>query len=330
MTRRLERESFRAMGTVCTIAATTGPIELTNVRRAIDAARREVAVCEQALSRFGPRSDLSRLNDANGAWVVVDRRLVEALGIALRGRAGTDGLFDPTILPALVAAGYDRSFELLTHRAANSLDAWCAGALIEVDTDSMSARIERGAAVDLGGIGKGYAATRALGAMCASWPALTGALVDLGGDIGVWGSPPEGGPWRVDITDPRADDRVVGTLELTDGGVATSGRDARRFGPGGALHHLIDPATGSPAVAGPLSVTVVAASAAEAEVHATALAVLDVGASRDYLAARRDLAALLIPQLGEPITIGRLPLAPERPRVRIALTTDAGGSSWHR
>jgi FAD:protein FMN transferase len=326
MTRRLERESFRAMGTVCAIAATAGPTDLMDVRRAIDAAKREVAACEQALSRFDARSDLSRLNDANGAWVVADRRLVETLGLALRARADTDGLFDPTILPALVAAGYDRSFELLTDRAATPLDGWRAGALLEVDTNSMSARIERGAAVDLGGIGKGYAATRALRAMRTTWPALTGALVDLGGDIGVWGNPPEGGPWRIDITDPRADDRVAGTLELTDGGVATSGRDARRFGPGGALHHLIDPATGTPAVAGPLSVTVVAASAAEAEVHATALALMDVGASRNYLAARRDLAALLIPQLGETITIGRLPLAHERPRVRIALTTDAGGS----
>ncbi len=318
------------MGTVCAIAATASPAELRDVRRAIDAAKREVATCEHALSRFDAHSDLSRLNDANGAWLTVGSRLVEALGLAVRARADTDGMFDPTILPAVVAAGYDRSFELLTDRETRPLDDWCAGALIDIDADSMRVRIAQGAAVDLGGIGKGYAATRALGAMRAAWPALTGGLVDLGGDIGVWGNSPEGGPWRVDITDPRADDRVVGTLELTDGGVATSGRDARRFGPGGARHHLIDPATGTSAVAGPLSVTVVAASATEAETHATALALMDVGASRSYLAARQNLAALLIPQVGEPIAVGRLPLTRERRKVRIALTTEAGGSSWHR
>ena len=100
----------------------------------------------------------------------------------------------------------------------------------------------------------------------------------------------------------------------TSGGVATSGRDTRRFGPGRRLHHLIDPATGAPAAAGPLSVTVVAASATEAEAHATALAIATVDEARDQLASRPDLAALLIPQLGEPIAIGPLPLARERPR----------------
>jgi thiamine biosynthesis lipoprotein len=329
MTRALQGESFSAMGTICAVAATAGPRDVTLARRALDAAQLEVAACERALSRFDARSDLSRLNLAGGAWVAVDTRLVDALAAALRARTDTRGRFDPTILPALAAAGYDRSFELLTERAALPLDGWHAGARVDVDPGSGKARVERGAAVDLGGIGKGFAATRALHAMRTAWPALTGALVDLGGDIAVWGTPPEGGPWRVDIADPRAPDRVAGTLELTSGGVATSGRDTRRFGPGGRLHHLIDPATGVPAARGPLSVTVVAASATDAEAHATALAVTDVDEARDHVASRPDVAALLIPELGEPIAIGHLPLVRERPRARFLIPTLAGGSPWH-
>ena len=117
---------------------------------------------------------------------------------------------------------------------------------------------------------------------------------------------------------------TVGTLELDGGGVATSGRDTRRFGPGGRLHHLIDPATGVPADAGPLSVTVVAPTATEAEAHATALAVADLDQTRDQLAERPDLSALLIPQQGEPIVIGRLPLVRPRPRARFIVTTQGG------
>ncbi|HEX6664616.1 MAG TPA: FAD:protein FMN transferase, partial [Gaiellaceae bacterium] len=282
----------------------------------------------RVLSRFDARSDLSRLNRSSGAWVDVDKRLVDALAAALRARTDTRGRFDPTILPALAAAGYDRSFELLTERAAMPLDGWRAGAHIDVDSSSRRARVERGTAVDLGGIGKGFTATRALHAMRAAWPALTGALVDLGGDIAVWGTPPEGGPWRVDIADPRGPDRVAGTLELTSGGVATSGRDTRRFGPRQRLHHLIDPATGAPAVAGPLSVTVVAASATEAEAYATALAIVDVEDARDQLASRPDVAALLIPLLGEPISIGRVPIARERPRAPLVVNTQAGRFAW--
>jgi thiamine biosynthesis lipoprotein len=325
----LKRESFRAMGTICTVAATTRSPDAILVRRALGAAQLEVAACERALSRFDARSDLSRLNRAGGAWVTVASRLIDALVAALRARTDTRGRFDPTILPALTAAGYDRSFELLTERASKPLDGWHADAWIDLDPDSMKARIEPGAAVDLGGIGKGFTASRALHAMRAAWPALTGALVDLGGDISLWGTPPEGGPWLVDIADPRAPGQIAGSLELTSGGVATSGRDTRRFGPRRQLHHLIDPATGAPAAAGPLVVTVVAASATDAEAHATALAITEIDDAHDYLASRRDLAALLIPQLGEPVAIGRLPLVREPPRARLVITTPRGRSSWH-
>ena len=61
------------------------------------------------------------------------------------------------------------------------------------------------------------------------------------------------------------------TLELTRGAIATSGRDRRRWVRGGEeVHHLIDPATGRPAVGEIVRVTVVATSAAEAEVLAKA------------------------------------------------------------
>ena len=172
------------------------------------------------------------------------------------------------------------------------------------------ARIERGAAVDLGGIGKGFSATRTLRAMREAWPGLPGGIVDLGGDIAVWGLPPDRGPWRIAIADPRRPGTTFGVLRLEEGGVATSGRDARRFGPARTLHHLIDPATGAPAVAGPLAVTVVAADAAEAEGHATALAISSLPEARAHLAAHADLAALYVPHEGAPTVIGPLPLEP--------------------
>ena len=235
------------MGTTCAVAVSAAQTDTEPAARALAAARREVAACERALSRFDPQSDLSRLNRAGGSWIPVDERLAEALLAAILARAETGGRFDPTILPALAAAGYDRSFELLGEREAAPIAGWRAGSRIEVDQQAGTARLEEGAAVDLGGIGKGFAATRALGAMRAAWAGLTGALVDLGGDIAFWGTPPEGGPWRVDIADSRGHAHPVGTLELEGGGVATSGRDTRRFGPGGRLHHLIDPDTGAPA-----------------------------------------------------------------------------------
>jgi thiamine biosynthesis lipoprotein len=318
MTARLARTEFRAVGTSCSAAVTAGPGDGRRARRALAAAVAEVAVCERVLSRFDPASDLSRLNGAGGAWTSVDRRLLHALRLALGAREETGGRFDPTVLPALVAAGYDRSFEQLAERPARRASGWRAGAAVELDETGGRARLEPDAAVDLGGIGKGYAAERALDAMAEAWPGLPGGLVDLGGDLALRGATPDAGPWRVAIADPRSAGATLGMLLVGAGGVATSGRDVRRFGPGRSLHHLIDPATGEPAQVGPLAVTVVAPGPAEAEVHATVLAMLGPDGAAAYVAGRPRLSALLVPSAGEPQALGALPLARTRFVVRAA------------
>jgi thiamine biosynthesis lipoprotein len=315
---RLVRKSFRAMGTECDVAVTVARPEKSRVRRALTAARDEVESCERALSRFRPESDLSRLNAAGGEWLAVDARLVEALRVALRVREETGGRYDPTILPALEAAGYDRSFEELDERPATHPVSWRPNAAVEIDVPSSHARVDPGAAVDLGGIGKGYAAARALWAMREAWLELPGGLVDLGGDIAVWGTTPEGGPWRLSVADPRAPGSSLATIAIEGGGVATSGRDRRRFGPGHRLHHLIDPATGLPADEGPLAVTVVGPDAAEVEAYATALAITPVEEAQSYLRGRGHLSALLVPFEGEPVVVGELPLIEHPPAEAIA------------
>jgi thiamine biosynthesis lipoprotein len=315
---RLERSEWRAVGTTCAACVTASVGDRRLARAALDAARAEVAACEAELSRFDGASDLSRLNAAGGEWTPVGPRLLQALRLALRAREATGGRFDPTVLPALVAAGYDRSFEQLGERPAGRANGWRAGAAVELDETAGRARLEPGAAVDLGGIGKGYAATRALDAMADAWPTLPGALVDLGGDLAVRGETPERGPWRIAVADPRRSGATAGTLLVRAGGVATSGRDVRRFGPGRSLHHLIDPATGEPARPGPLAVTVVAPGAAEAEAHATALAISDAATAAVHVAAHPRISALYVPHAGAVLPLGDPPLARTRILVRAA------------
>jgi thiamine biosynthesis lipoprotein len=293
------------MGTACTVSLTAGTRERRSAQQALAAARVEVEACERALSRFDPGSDLSRVNGAAGEWVEVDQRLEHALAAAVRIRTATDGRFDPTVLPALVAAGYDRSFEQLEERPAHDAAGWEAGASIEVAPGRV--RIERGASIDLGGIGKGFSAGRTLEAMRAVWPSLPGAIVDLGGDVAVCGVPPDRGPWRIAVADPSRQGASLGLLLIEQGAVATSGRNTRRFGPGRSLHHLIDPATGSPAVSGPLAVTVVAPDGAGAEGYATALGISDLPAARGLLRELAELSALYVAASGATSVIGDLP-----------------------
>src|SRR6476469_4515363 len=138
----LLREPFRAMGTTCAISVTTRPGDARRGRAALAAARMEVRACEHVLSRFEPESDLSRLNNACGEWLGVDARLLEALTEAVGARIDTEGRYDPTILPVLVAAGYDRSFEKLVDRPAFKLAGWGAGGRIYIDREQSRARLE--------------------------------------------------------------------------------------------------------------------------------------------------------------------------------------------
>ena len=318
MTRlRLTTLPFRAMHTACSVSVTASRDDALRARRALRAGQDEVARCERVLSRFDVRSDLSRANRMAGEWVVVDGRLIEAVQAAVRGREETGGRFDPTILPAVVAAGYDRSYEQLTERDPVFPTDWRPGRRVDVAEEEARVRVEAGAALDLGAIGKGFAADRSLAAIRRAWPDVSGVIVDLGGDIAAWGASPEGGVWRVAVADARVSGATLGVLSLRRGGAATSGRDRRRFGPGRRLHHLIDPTTGVPAAGGPLAVTVFAPDAATAEVHATALAVTPLTEAREYLEAHPQIGAVLVPDAAEPMVAGTLDFEAPPSLVRI-------------
>ncbi|HTI33225.1 MAG TPA: FAD:protein FMN transferase [Miltoncostaea sp.] len=307
MSGRLVGAGFRAMGCDCFAGATAGAGDGRRAARALAAARAEVAACERALSRFLTDSDLSRANRGAGGWVAVGDRMAGATRAALAARRATGGRYDPTVLAPLVAAGYDRSFELLEHRAPRDPGGWRPGAEVEVEAGRI--RVADGAAIDLGGIAKGWSAGRAVAAMREAWPAMPGGLVDLGGDLALQGRTPENGPWRIAVADPRAPGRHLATLFLEGGGVATSGRDRRRFGPGRSLHHIIDPATGRPARKGPLAVTAVASEPGRAEAFATLIAVGGPDAAVEAVAAHADLSALVVPDTGPPSLLGPVRVA---------------------
>ena len=249
----IARRSFRAMGTDIELLVRPSG---TGTPRLLDAAEAEFHRLEALLSRFREDSELSRLNRDGSIRGGPD--LCRVLELALAARERTDGRFDPTIHDALVAAGYDRSFELLEPDADGApRPARAAGG----DVRTAGARIELGAGVrvDLGGIAKGYAAERAAELLALAGP----CLVNAGGDVAI-----RDGCWPVGVE--TADGSV--TLELCGGGLATSGRDRRRWlRSGREQHHLIDPRTGAPAETDLLRVTAVADDAVEAEVAAKSL-----------------------------------------------------------
>jgi thiamine biosynthesis lipoprotein len=281
----IERRTFRAMGTEIELL-----VEADGAAGALETAEGEFHRLEALLSRFREDSELSRLNRDGALAAGPDLRRVVELALAARERTG--GRFDLTVHNALVTAGYDRTFEDIapeSHVRCLAPDV----ALGDARVDGTRIELDPGVRLDLGGIGKGYAAERAAEILATAGP----CLVNAGGDIAV-----RGGRWPVGVE--TAAEPL--TLELSRGGLATSGRDRRRWRRNGReLHHLIDPRTGEPAETDLLRVTVIAPDAVEAEIAATSLFL----AGADRAAREADaagVAAVLVTRDGRTIFAGGL------------------------
>ncbi|MCA9596319.1 MAG: FAD:protein FMN transferase [Myxococcales bacterium] len=237
---------------------------------------------EQIFSRFRPDSELSRLNARGTARV--SEELFEVLSRAVAVARESDGLVTPMVLPALLAAGYTKSFELLSDEGKERRVAVADVSSVELDVERRVVKL--GAAVDLSGFVKGWAADRAARVLGRSGP----VLVDVGGDIAV-----SGAPFRIAVDHP--DGSTISELELAAGGIATSGRDHRTWR-GGAAHHLIDPRRGLPADTDVLSATVIAPSAWDAEHAAKRVLLLGTRAGLSWIESRPELAALVVGEQG--------------------------------
>ncbi len=277
-------------------------------RTLVTDARRLFTTWEERLTRFSSTSELSRLNAAAGTAVPASPILYRVVAAALDAAAATGGLFDPTLLPQLRAAGYDRTFvELPADRPASAYPPEPGGAWrdIELGQAAHTVRLPEGAALDLGGIAKGMAVDAALRRLVEL--GAPAAAVDAGGDLAVHGLPPglDGWPAVVETGHGQV------TLSLRSGALATSTVGRRRWRQGGEVqHHLIDPRTGRPADTAVWSATVAAGTCARADVAAKMALLLGDGPGQAFLRSV-GLAGLLTMVDGTRQRVGDWPL--ERP-----------------
>ena len=207
------------------------------------AARAEIARLDGVLSGWRPDSELMALN-TQARWIA-SPDLFAVIEAAEDWRARTGGAFDGRL-----------------------------GGLIQPDAqavlDARTRTIQRpgGAVFDLDGIAKGHVIDSALAAARRAAPDAQGMMVDIGGDMRVWGQAPSPSGWLVGVSDPlRPQDnaRPVQALRLVDKAVAFSGPGLR----GG---HILSPRDGRPVLH--TSAAVVADTARDADALATALCVL--------------------------------------------------------
>ncbi len=266
------RETRRLMGVPWTV--TVHAADEATGRAAVAAAFAEVARLETILSDYDPDSELSRLSAAAPMTAPgpVSDDLWQVLAKAVEFRDRTDGCFDPTVGPLTALWRQSRRSGRLPVPAklAAALEAVGNGALVLVPEGRRVLLPCPGTRLDLGGIGMGYAADRALAVLHAR--GITAAMIEASGDVVVSAPPPGTAGWRIAVDGPTAAERT--TIVLAHAAVTTSGDafqaveiDGRRYS------HIVDPRTGL-GVAGPAAVTVVAGDGTTADALATAASVL--------------------------------------------------------
>ncbi len=274
--------TFSAMGT-------TGHLEVSghHARRLARTAVAQIADLEQRWSRFIASSEISRLNASGGMPVSVSPGTLDILELAIAAWKGTDAKFSPFLQPAMLDIGYRRSLSsgpVLTPSARSTVPHYAvvANSPLRIDREAVTATLDRGAGLDLGGIAKGFAADLVLaGLLCGG---VDAALVDIGGDMAFGSS--AGGErtpvsWVVPVDDPFEPGIVIDHLTALRGGVATSSTLRRRWTAenGDDVHHLVDPSTGWSCKTDVAAVTVLADSCANAEVLTKQFVLLGVDAA---------------------------------------------------
>jgi thiamine biosynthesis lipoprotein len=292
----VRREPQGVMGTRCVLVAVLSGEDARRGAEILQSAEDELRRLEAVFSTWIGASEISGFNRAPaGEEVLLSDASVEVLRRAQALYAATSGAFDITAGPLI--EGWRRAAQGGRLPDREELDALRVSSSWEDLEITKRGAVKSRATVriDIDGVAKGYAIDRALSALRRA--GAIGGMVEVGGDLRVFGRSPAATSWPVGVLDPFAD-RLAGSIDVADRAVCTSGNYARFVEIGGRRYsHIIDPRSGMPAedVA---SATVVAADAASADAWATALSVLGV-AGLEVLPQGVE-ALLLVGDAGEP------------------------------
>ncbi|MDO5549249.1 MAG: FAD:protein FMN transferase [Eubacteriales bacterium] len=279
-------QDFYAMDTVMNITAYGEKAD-----EAVQECVQYINELEAAISRTQENSEISQLNDADGEAVELSEQTADILHDALEIAQKTEGKFDPTV------ASLSDLWQIGTEDAHLPEEKEIQDALepvgyTKVTQDGTSVTMEPGTRIDLGGIGKGYAADHVV-EILESYD-VERAIISLGGNIYAYGSKGDGVDWKVAITDPDHEEDYLGTLSVSDTSIVTSGDYERYFEQDGKRYcHIFDSSTGYPAETDLRSVTIVSPDSTTADGYSTALFVMGCDKAIEFCE-QNDIEAVLV------------------------------------
>lgn len=261
---------------------------------ALALAQARIEELERLWSVTDENSDIYAVNHSGGQPVSVSDDTAAVVSFALEMAGETVGALEPTIYPVLTAWGFTTD----EHRVPSQAEI--AELLESVDYRRVSVngttiQLEPGMMLDLGAVGKGYTSDEV--AALLQEKGITSALLDLGGNIVMIGSRPDGSDWRLGLQNPFEND-TVGVLTVSDCAVVTSGNYENFFtaDDGTIYGHIIDPTTGYPVNNDLTSVTIVAKDGKLCDALSTSLFVMGADSAIEYWREHPGFEMILITQ----------------------------------
>lgn len=293
---RLEVYNGFTMGTSFNVKwVAAEPDTTTRVGAAITA---ELTDVNASMSTYIADSELSRFNRSRSLeWQAISPGLAEVLSLAQRISQDSAGAFDVTVGPLVNLWGFGPDGRVVKAPRPEEIEALRQSVGYEkLELDPVRLKLRKAASqtyVDLSAIAKGYGVDRVARLLEAQ--GFDNYLVEIGGELRAKGVKPDGSSWLVAIESPVAGQRAIQhVIKVTDVAIATSGDYRNYFEEDGVrFSHTIDPQTGAPISHRLASVTVLAASCAQADATATALMVLGTDAGYAY-AVSQGVEALFI------------------------------------
>lgn len=262
----------------------------------------ELVRLENLFSRHIEDSDIHKVNAAAGRRAVqVSPEVMEVMTAALVYYRKTGGLFDPTIAPLVDLWGIGTEHPSIpTESDISSISPLIGCEFVKVDSEAGTLYLpQSGMELDLGGIAKGYVTEYLAGFLTDR--GVTSAIINLGGNVRVIGSKPDGSFYRIAIQDPLGPKgRSIGSVTIKDGSVVTSGVYERFFERDGVrYHHILDPKTGQPSETGLLSVTILTKSGLHADALSTAVFLMGPEKGMTLIKSIPETECLIITREGE-------------------------------
>ncbi|MHC4269061.1 MAG: FAD:protein FMN transferase [Planctomycetota bacterium] len=267
---------------------------------------KELNRLDYLMSNYKNDSELSKINK-NAATEPADcnKELAYVIEQSLHYSDITDGAFDITIGPLMKKWGFFKKQGQIPDKGEieSTLQSVSYKNIIIEETAKKSLLKDpitvktvffknAGTEIDLGGIGKGYAVDNAINVLKQN--GINSALVNFAGNIYTYGTPPGKNSWVIGLQHPRKSEGLLGTFEIKNKAVSTSGDYEKFFTINGKRYsHIIDPRTGNP-VKGIVSVTIVTDSATRADALSTGVFVLGLEEGMDLIEKLSDVEGIII------------------------------------